>query len=76
MRYESLLRKGPGDSNQSKTQAWFSTTQTAQSAVLGLQQQAARQNIRYDTQYPNFFAVIFYERVTFKIDLFLLRGNT
>lgn len=54
MRYESLLRKGPGDSNQSKTQAWFSTTQTAQSAVLGLQQQAAEQNIRYDTQYPNF----------------------
>lgn len=54
MRYESLLHKGPGDSNQSKTQAWFSITQTAQSAVLGLQQQAAEQNIRYDTQYPNF----------------------
>lgn len=54
MRYESLLHKGPGDSSQSETQAWFSITQTAQSAVLGLQQQAAEQNIRYDTQNPNF----------------------
>lgn len=67
MRYKSLLHEGPGGSNQSETQLYFSTMQTAETTVPRLQQGTAERNIKYDAQHCNLFGTIFRRLVTFKI---------